>query len=111
MNRMKGLSVLLVVITLGLRVEVGRCSTPLALDLQRSGPKVNLSWPSTMNAPPQGTVFPEYTVERSSDLQHWEPLGGRVRGLSGASGPLLNLSLDTAPGANFYRVAANPGLF
>ena len=108
MNRMKGLSVLLVVITLGLRVEVGRCSTPLALDLQRSGPKVNLSWPSTMNAPPQGTVFPEYTVERSSDLQHWEPLGGRLRGLSGASGPLLNLSLDTAPGPNFYRVVANP---
>jgi hypothetical protein len=108
MIRMGVLPGLLLASALGLWVEVGRCSTPLALDLQRSGPKVNLSWPSTMNVSPLGTVFPEYTVERSSDLQHWEPLGGRVRGLSGASGPLLNLSLDAALGPNFYRVAANP---
>jgi hypothetical protein len=107
MNRMSVVPVLLLASVLGLQVEVGRCSTPLALSLQRSGSKVNLSWPSTLNVPPQGTVFPEYTVEYSGDLQHWEPLGGRVRGLSGASGPLLSLSLDTAPGPNFYRVAAN----
>ena len=90
------------------QVEVGRCSTPLTLGINGSGPRVNLSWPSTIDVPSQGTVFPEYTIERSADLQHWEPIGGKVRGLSGASGPLLRLSLDALPGPNFYRVAANP---
>jgi hypothetical protein len=91
-----------------LQVEVGHCSTPLTLGIKGSGQKVNLSWPSTMDVLPQGTIFPEYTVESSADLTHWEPIGGRVRGQAGLSGSLLNLSLDALPGPNFYRVAANP---
>jgi hypothetical protein len=91
-----------------MQVEVGHCSTPLTLSINGSAPKVNLSWPSTMDVPPLGAVFPEYTVESSPDLTHWEPIGGRVRGQAGLSGPLLNLSLDALPGPTFYRVAANP---
>jgi len=108
MNRKSALPALLLVSTLLLRVEVGCCSTPLTLEIKGSGPKVNLSWPSTMDVPTQGTVFPEYTVERSTDLQHWEPIGGRVRGLAGISGPNLSLSLDALAGPNFYRLVANP---
>jgi hypothetical protein len=89
------------------QVEVGRCSTPLTLSINGSAPKVNLSWPSTMDVPSQGTVFPEYTIEHSTDLTHWEPIGGKVRGLTGISDPILNLSLDALAGPNFYRVAAN----
>ena len=91
-----------------MQVEVGHCSTPLTLSINGSAHKVNLSWPSTMDVPSQGPVFPEYTVESSPDLTHWEPIGGRVRGQAGLSGPLLNLSLDALPGPNFYRVAADP---
>ncbi len=108
MNSKDVLPVWLLASALVMQVEVGRCSTPLALSINGPAPKVNLSWPSTMDVPPQGTVFPEYTVEHSADLTHWEPIGGRVRGLTGISGPLLNLSLDALPGPNFYRVVADP---
>jgi hypothetical protein len=108
MNSKGVLTVLLSLSALALEVKMGRCSTPLTLGINGSGPTVNLSWPSTLDLPPQGTVFPEYTVERSADLKYWEPLGGRVRGLSGVSGPSLKLSLDAMSGASFYRVAANP---
>jgi hypothetical protein len=107
MNSKDVLPVWLLASALVMQVEVGRCSTPLTVGIKSSGPKMNLSWPSTMDVPSQGTVFPEYTVESSPDLTHWEPIGGRVRGQPGVSGPLLNLSLDALPGRNFYRVAAN----
>ena len=108
MNSKDVLPVWLLASALVMQVEVGQCSTPLTVGIKSSGPKMNLSWPSTMDVPPQGTVFPEYTVESSVNLTHWEPIGGRVRGQAGISGPLLNLSLDALPGPIFYRVAANP---
>ena len=91
-----------------LTIEVGRASTPLTLGIKGTGQQVNLSWPSTMDVPPQGTVCPEYTVERSTDLQHWQPIGGKVRAQAGLSGPTLNLTLDALAGPNFYRVLADP---
>jgi hypothetical protein len=108
MNSKDVLPVWLLASALVMQVEVGQCSTPLTVGIKSTGSKINLSWPSTMEVPPQGTVFPEYTVESSADLTHWEPIGGRVRGQAGVSGPLLNLSLDALPGPIFYRVAANP---
>jgi len=65
-----------------------------------------LSWPSTMETADLGVMFPEYTVERSADLQHWQPVGGELRGLRGGAGPWLNLSVDPTPGAGFFRVNA-----
>jgi hypothetical protein len=108
MNRKAVLPAWLLAGALVVQVEVGRCSTPLTVGIKSSGPKMDLSWPSTMDVPSQGTVFPEYTVESSADLTHWQPIGGRVRGQAGLSGPLLNLSLNAQPGPTFYRVAATP---
>ena len=108
MNSKDVLPAWLLASALVMQVEVGQCSTPLTVGIKSTGSKMNLSWPSTMDLPPQGIVFPEYTVESSTDLTHWEPIGGRVRGQAGVSGPLLNLSLDAPPGARFYRVAADP---
>jgi len=85
-----------------------RCQPQLATSLQDTGSKVNLSWPATLETLHQGTVFPEFTVERSTDLVHWTPIGGKVRGLEDRSGPRLNLSLDKAGGTSFYRVVADP---
>ena len=70
-----------------------RCQPQLATSLQDAGSKVNLSWPATLEILHQGTVFPEFTVQRSTDLIHWTPIGGKVRGIEDRSGPRLNLSL------------------
>lgn len=84
----------------------GRSSTNFYLNLQGSAGKLVLSWPSTVQAPGMGVMYPEYTVERSTDLRTWQPVGGELRGLRGGSGPMLNLSVDSAPGAGFFRVNA-----
>lgn len=88
--------------------DCGYSQPQFPVTLQPDGSRVNLSWPATLQHPQQGSIFPEYTVECSSDLSLWKPLGGRVRGQSGRSGPLLNLSLDASTGAQFFRVFANP---
>src|ERR1039458_9527700 len=108
MNSKDVLPVWLLASALVMQVEVGQCSTPLTVGIKSTGSKMNLSWPSTMDVPTQGTVFPEYTVERSTDLQHWQPIGGKVRAQAGLSGPTLNLALDALAGPNFYRVLADP---
>ena len=86
----------------------GRGSPGFDLNLQQSAGKLVLTLPSTMQTADLGLTYPEYTVERSADLENWQPVGGKLHGLSGRSGPLLNLSLDLAPGAQFYRASADP---
>ncbi len=84
------------------------CVAQVSLELNRTNRSVNLSWPSRVLDWQASVVYPEYTVQSSGDLVHWQPIGGKVRGLSGRSGPLLNLSLDATPGTRFYRVLADP---
>ena len=86
----------------------GRGSPGFDLNLQRSAGNLVLTLPSTMQTPDLGLTYPEYTVERSADLKNWQPVGGKLHGVAGRSGPLLNLSLDLAPGAQFYRASADP---
>lgn len=52
-------------------------------------------------------MLPEYEIQYSTDLQNWKPIGGKVRALSGVSGPLLSLSLDQQQGPIFYRIIAD----
>src|SRR5262249_7840744 len=37
----------------------------------------------------------------------WKPIGGKVKGIEGLSGPVLNLSLEQQQGPVFYRIIAN----
>lgn len=76
----------------------------VAIGIERSDSQINLTAPTSLTVPQQGPVFPEYTVQRSRDLMNWEPVGGKVRGISGVSGEQLTMSLmpDNDPG--FYRV-------
>lgn len=88
-------------------VTFGLSSSPstaqVAIGIQQNGSQVNLTAPATItNA--QGKLYPEYTVLRSRDLAHWEPVGGKVRGLSGLSGTQLSLSLNREDGPGFYRM-------
>jgi hypothetical protein len=82
---------------------------PLSVTLSPSGPTIQLAWPSAITNGTQGQVLPEYEVQYSADLRSWKPIGGKVRALSGVSGPLLSLSLDRQGGPIFYRVIADMG--
>jgi hypothetical protein len=82
---------------------------PLALKLQPVGGQVQLSWPATLTDTNQSLIFPEYQVLYSTDLTSWQPIGGKLRGVQGRSGPNLNLSLNVPAGAGFYRLQADLG--
>jgi hypothetical protein len=80
---------------------------PLALTLQPAGGQVQLSWPSTIQDTNQTLIFPEYQVLFSTNLTSWQPIGNKLRGLAGRSGPNLNLSLNAPAGRGFFRLEAN----
>ncbi len=80
---------------------------PLALALRPSGPQVELSWPTALTNVAQPPVFPEYEVQYSTDLVSWKPLAGKLRGISGRSGPLLSLTLDKEASPVYYRLSAD----
>src|SRR5438309_1728744 len=81
------------VTALGILLGWASNAQQFSLTIRPAGQRIELSWPTTLNST-QGLVFPEYEVERSSDLTHWEPIGGKVRGISGRSGPVLSQTLD-----------------
>jgi hypothetical protein len=87
--------------------QVTATGDPFPLALRPNGPRVELSWPMAITNGIQGGVLPEYEVQFSSDLTNWKPIGGKVRGIDGLSGPVLQLSLDPQTGPIFYRVSAN----
>jgi hypothetical protein len=80
---------------------------PPSLALQPAAGQVQLSWPGTITDTNQALIFPEYQVLYSTNLTSWQPIGGKLRGLAGRSGPSLNLSLNAPAGPGFYRLQAN----
>jgi hypothetical protein len=67
--------------------QAGYGPAPFSLNLQPASGKMILSWPATMETPDLGIMYPAYTVERSTDLEHWQPVGSELRGLRGGSVP------------------------
>jgi hypothetical protein len=59
--------------------------------------------PSQVSISPSGQIYPEYTIEGSQDLLHWRPVGGKVRGVGGLSGSMLDVSLPNDTDLGFYR--------
>src|SRR5258708_7443829 len=80
----------------------------LALKMQPAGGQVQLSWPSALQDTNQSLIYPEYQVLYSTNLISWQPIGGKLRGLPGRSGPNLNVLLNAPMGRGFYRLDANP---
>src|SRR6185369_819127 len=80
---------------------------PFPIVLKSSGPQVELSWPAALTNAGQQPVLPEFEVQYSSDLKDWKPIGGKVRGVEGLSGPMLSLSLNQQQGPVFYRIRGN----
>ena len=81
-------------------------SDSLTLDIRRSNDGLDLSWPAVRpNA--NGTLDrPYFELQRSADLQHWQPIGQRMRANSSAPGAILNLALTPNQPIDFYRVLA-----
>jgi hypothetical protein len=83
---------------------VTRCSAQVVLGISNDASGgVHLSVPSAISDPQLGQIFPEYTVFGSQDLMNWQPVGGKVRGISGTSGPLLDVLLPNKANQSFYR--------
>src|SRR5436190_5046315 len=80
---------------------------PFTLTLQPAPGQVQLAWPATLMDTNQSLVFPEYQVLLSTNLTSWTPIGGKLRGMAGRSGPNLSLSLNAPAGPRFYRLQAN----
>ncbi|GEM_PF-2392964 len=87
--------------------QTSRSQPRLRLDLQTRGHQSELSWPTTVDVPGQGDIFPTYTVERSLDLVHWEPVTGKIKGLSDRSGPTLEVLSEHSDGLGFFRLKAD----
>ena len=97
----------LLALALAFLVLVNRCYGQVVLGITTSSSNINLSAPSEITVPQQGQILPEYTILGSQDLTHWAPVGGKVRGISGVSGPSLNISLPSEAGLSFYRAVAS----
>jgi len=75
--------------------------------LQPARGQVQLAWPAAVTDSNQSLIFPEYQVLCSTNLTSWQPMGGKVRGLAGRSGPNLKVSLNPPASPVFYRLQAN----
>ena len=56
---------------------------------------------------PVSSMYPEYTILRSTNLQTWEPVAGPISGGVGVSDELLRSTVPLAGQQAFYRVVAN----
>lgn len=82
----------------------------LSLQLNTQSSNTVLSWPAQLSKTGQGLVFPQYQLQTTSDLLHWQSVGGRIQGDSaGLSvfGPMLKTQLQKTQPNTFYRLIAN----
>jgi hypothetical protein len=74
------------------------------LTLCRDGPDLNIHWPSQSVGNGGTAVFPWFEAQRSTDLNHWQPLGERQRGSAALPDLSLSLALGTDEPRAFYRL-------
>ena len=80
----------------------------IKLTLHRDGPNLQIHWPSQTVGNGGTAVFPWFEVQRSTDLNHWQPLGERQRGSAALPDLSLSLALGTDQPRAFYRLLAVP---
>jgi hypothetical protein len=76
----------------------------IKLTLSRDGPELKIHWPSQSVGNGGTAVFPEFEVQRSTDLSHWQPVGERQRGSAALPDLSLSLGLGTDQPCAFYRL-------
>jgi hypothetical protein len=90
-----------------LALERAADAQPFSLSIRPRASQVEFSWPAALTNASQPVLFPEYQLQSSTDLVSWSPIGGKVRGQDGRSGPLLSISVGKESGPIFYRLQAN----
>jgi len=85
-------------------VLVSSASEAPKLSLVRSGTGVELTWPGTVQAPDGSIIRPYFEVQRSTDLQRWQPVGERMRAAAAARDQSLSAFITSGEPRAFYRL-------
>ena len=75
----------------------------IKLTLHLDGPNLAIHWPSQSVGNGGTAVFPWFEVQRSTDLNQWQPVGERQRGSAALPDLSLSLALGTDQPLAFYR--------
>ena len=97
------LAVLVATVTHSLAQGASRDAN-IKLTLARDGPNLKIGWPSQSGGNGGTAVFPWFEVQRSTDLNHWQPVGERQRGSAALPDLSLSLGLATDQQCAFYRL-------
>src|SRR5881628_2387136 len=79
-----------------------RLQEPARLSASHSKAGLELSWPATVQKADGSVVRPFFELQRTFDLQRWEPIGERQRAAASAPGPTLNMTLALEGPRAFY---------
>src|SRR5258708_6174258 len=74
------------------------------LSVSRTNAALKLSWPGTLKAADGSIVRPYFELQRSGDLQHWQPIGERQRAAMPALDQSLGAALALDTSRAFYRL-------
>src|SRR6266540_2604805 len=80
----------------------GRSQEPARLSAGHSNSGLELSWPATVQKPDGSVVRPYFELQRTFDLQRWEPIGERQRALTATFGQSLGATLPLDDSHAFY---------
>src|SRR6266545_171269 len=77
---------------------------PTRLSAKRSNDGLELSWPATSEEADGSVVRPYFELQRTFDLQRWQPIGERQRALTATFGQSLGATLPLDDSHAFYRL-------
>jgi len=100
------LSVVLIVVAAVTNSFSSLGADQITLELKKSGSQAEVGLRSKM-ALPVSAMYPEYTIQRSTDMANWETVAGPIAGSVGVSDEFLRVAVPTAGDHAFYRVVAN----
>lgn len=104
--KLKKLSVLLAVVAAVFPSFCGLGADQITLQLKKSGAQAEVGLRSQM-ALPVSAMYPEYAIQRSTNMANWETVAGPIAGGVGVSDEFLRVAVPTAGDRAFYRVVAN----
>ncbi len=98
--------VIIVILWMALALTRADAADQVVLQFNSDGSQGAVSLHSTL-ALPVSSMYPEYTILRSTHMQTWEPVAGPLPGGVGVSDELLRSAVPLAGDQAFYRVTAN----
>jgi hypothetical protein len=102
---MKTSSVLCATIALTILLPLqARSQGTTLLSASHSNAGLELSWPATVQKVDGSVVRPYFEVQRTFDLQRWQPIGEREQAAITAPGQVLNMTLALDEPRAFYRL-------